>query len=58
MTLTEMNVKWSVILASRFGPEILTMLQMKGQVLHLVRAYLNVLLTLSATYYDTSNARS
>ena len=51
-----MNVKWSVILASRFGPEILTMLQIKGQGLHRVRAYLKVL-TLSATYYHTSNAR-
>ena len=36
MTFTEMHVKsrWSVILADRLGPEILTMLEIKGQVLH------------------------
>ena len=34
---TEMHVKWSVILADRFGPEILTMLEIKGQVLHRVK---------------------
>ena len=42
MTFTEMHVKWLVILADRFGPEILTMLEMKGQVLHRVRAHLKV----------------
>ena len=34
---TKMHVKWSVILADRFGPEILTLLEIKGQVLHRVR---------------------
>ena len=42
MTLTEMHVKWSVILAGRLGPEILTMLETKGQVLHRVRVHLKV----------------
>ena len=46
----EMHVKWSVILADRFGHEILTMLEIKGQVLHCVRVPawlldLNALLT-------------
>ena len=27
----EMHVKWSVILGDRLGPEILTMLEIKGQ---------------------------
>ena len=35
-------MKWSVILADRLGPEILTMLEIKGQVLHLVRVHLKV----------------
>ena len=34
MTFAEMHVKWSVILTNRFGPEILNMLEIKGQVLH------------------------
>ena len=38
----EMHVKWLVILTDRFGPEILTMLEMKGQVLQRVRAHLKV----------------
>ena len=38
----EMHVKWSVILTDRFGPEILTMLEIKGQVLHRVRVHLKV----------------
>ena len=42
MTLVEMHVKWSVILADRLGPEILTMLEIKGHVLHRVRAHLKV----------------
>ena len=33
MTLTEMHVRWSVIFADRLGPEILTMLEINGQVL-------------------------
>ena len=35
-----MHVKWLVILADRFGAEILTMLEIKGQVLHRVSAQL------------------
>ena len=35
-------MKWSLILADRLGPEILTMLEIKGQVLHLVRVHLKV----------------
>ena len=42
MTFTEMYVKWSVILAGRFGREILTVLEIKGQVLHRVRVHLKV----------------
>ena len=42
MTFTEMLVKRSVILANQFGPAILTMLEIKGQVLHRVRAHLKV----------------
>ena len=42
MTIMEMHIKRLVILADRFGPEILTMLEMKGQVLRRVRAHLKV----------------
>ena len=42
MTFAEMHVKWSVILADRLGPGILTMLEIKGQVLHRVRVHLKV----------------
>ena len=42
MTFVEMHVKWSVILADRLGPEILTMLEIKGQVLHRVHVHLKV----------------
>ena len=42
MTFAEMHVKWSVILTDRFGPEILAMLEIKGQLLHLVRVHLKV----------------
>ena len=47
-------MKWSVTLTDRLGPEMLTVLEIKGQVLHRVRLhvkvpglllYLNVLLT-------------
>ena len=31
MTLVEMHVKWSVTLTDRLGPEILTLLEIKGQ---------------------------
>ena len=37
MTLVEMHVKWSVTLTDRLGPEILTLFEIKGQVLHRVR---------------------
>ena len=42
MTLVEMHVKWSVILTDRLGPEILTVLEIKGQVLHRVRLHVKV----------------
>ena len=42
MTFAEMHVKWSVILTDRFGPEILTMLEIKRQILHRVREHLKV----------------
>ena len=42
MTLVEVYVKWSVILANRLGPEVLTMLEIKGRVLHRVRLHLKV----------------
>ena len=42
MTLAEAQVKWSVILADRLGPEILTVLEIKGQVLHRMRLHLKV----------------
>ena len=32
MTFTERHLKWSVILVDRLGSEILTMLEIKGQV--------------------------
>ena len=37
MTFAEMHVKWSVTLADRLGPAILTVLEIKGQVLHRMR---------------------
>ena len=42
MTFTEMHVKWSVILADQLGPEILTLLDITGQVLHRVCLHLKV----------------
>ena len=51
MTLVEMQVKWSVTLTDRLGPEILTLLEIKGQVLHRVRLHVKVpgwLLSLNA----------
>ena len=48
MTLVEMQVKWSVTLTDRLGPEIL---EIKGQVLHRVRLHVKVpgwLLSLNA----------
>ena len=32
-------MKWSVILTDRFGPEMLTMLEIKGQILYRVRVH-------------------
>ena len=51
MTLVEMQVRWSVTLTDRLGPEILTVLEIKGQVLHRVRLHVKVpgwLLSLNA----------
>ena len=42
MAFAEMHVKWSVILTDRFGPEILTMLEIKGQVLNRARVHMKV----------------
>ena len=42
MMFAEMHVKWLVILADRLGPEILTMLEIKRQVLHRARVHLKV----------------
>ena len=42
MTFVEMHVKWSVTLTDRLGPEILTVLEIKGQVLHRVRLHVKV----------------
>ena len=39
MTLVEMHVKRSVILADQLGREILSLLEVKGQVLHCVDLY-------------------
>ena len=39
MTLVEMHVKWSVTVTDRLGPEILTVLEIKGQVLHRVQIH-------------------
>ena len=39
MTFVEMQVKWSVTFTDRSGPEILTVLEIKGQVLHRVRLH-------------------
>ena len=42
MTFDVMQVKWSVTLTDRLGPEILTALERKGQVLHCVRLHVKV----------------
>ena len=34
MTFVDMQVKWYMTLTDRLGPEILTVLEIKGQVLH------------------------
>ena len=40
--MTFVEVKWSVTLTGRLGPEILTVLEIKGQVLHRVRLHVKV----------------
>jgi len=42
MTFGEMQVKLSVTLADRLGPEILTVFEIKGQVLRRVRLHVTV----------------
>ena len=42
MALVEVQVKWSVILMDRFGPDNSSTLQIKGHVLHRARAHLKV----------------
>ena len=42
MTFEEMQVKWSMTLTDRLGPEILTVLEIQGQVLHRVRLHVKV----------------
>ena len=42
MSFTEMHVKWSVTLGDRLDPEILTTLEIKGQVRHRVRLHLKI----------------
>ena len=42
MTFVEMQVKWSVTSTDRLGPDILTVLEIKGQVLHRVRLHVKV----------------
>ena len=42
MTFMEMHVKWSVTSTDRLGPEILTVLEIKGQDLHRVRLHVKL----------------
>ena len=42
MTFAEMHVKWSVTFTYRLAPDILTVLEIKGQVLHRVRLHVKV----------------
>ena len=42
MTFVDMQVKWSVTLTDRLGPEILTVLEINGQVLQRVRLQVKV----------------
>ena len=42
MTFVVMQVKWSVTLTDRLGPEILNVLERKGQVLHRVCLHVKV----------------
>ena len=43
MTLAEVQVKWSVILMDRLGPDIFSTLGLKEHVLHRARAHLRYL---------------
>ena len=42
MTFVEMHVRWSVTLTDRLGPEILTVSEIKGQVLNRVHLHVKV----------------
>ena len=42
MTFVDMHVKWSVTLKDRLGPEILTVLETKGQFLHRLLLHVKV----------------
>ena len=42
MTFVVMQVKWSVTLTDRLGPEMLTVLKRKGKVLHHVPLHVKV----------------
>ena len=42
MTFVEIHVKWSVTLTDLLRPQILTALEIKGQVLHRVRLHVKV----------------
>ena len=42
MTLVKVQVKWSVVLMDRFGPDNFSTLQIKGHVLHRAHAHLKV----------------
>ena len=42
MTFVKMHVKWSVTLTDRLGHEILTVIEIKGQILHRVRLHVRV----------------
>ena len=56
-----MHVKWSVTLTDRLGPEVLTVLEIKGQVLHRVRLHVKVpgwLLNLNALLTNIRNCLS
>ena len=61
MTLVEMQVKWYVTLTDRLGLEILTVLEIRGQVLHRVRLHVKVpawLLNLNAPLTNIRNCLS
>ena len=55
MTFVEMQVKWSLTLTDRLGPEILTVLERKGQVLHRVRLHVKVPKKLRKVLYTCSS---